>query len=200
MPPSPPGPDPKVPSRARPPAPKRRTGLLLTMILAVLAAVLLIVFVLRLARQPGAKVNLGDQEFSVGKDTTIAAQINGLRRPLLFPPLRGSIILYVQHLGGDPATGWLAFNAGVPGVASPCLVSWNVPTHDFVDCHGTHYPPDGRGLDQYPVRVDPSGQVVVNLRQTIGTTPPTVAPATTGPASTPTSPAPATTAPTPSGG
>ena len=171
------------------------------MILAVLAAVLLIVFVLRLARQPGGKVNLGDQEFSVGRDTAMAAQISALGRPLLFPPLRGSIVLYVQHLGGDPATGWLAFNAEVPGATSPCLVTWKVTTHDFVDCHGTHYPPDGRGLDQYPVRVDPSGQVVVNLRQSIGTTPPTVATASPGAAATTNPPAPATTvAPTTTGG
>ncbi|HEX3539566.1 MAG TPA: hypothetical protein VHT75_03905 [Acidimicrobiales bacterium] len=176
------------------------------MILAVLTAILLIVFVLRLARQPGAKVNLGDQEFSVGKDTALAAQISALGRPLLFPPLRGSIVLYVQHLGGDPAKGWLAFNAEVPGHASPCLVTWQVTTRDFADCHGIHYPADGHGLDQYPVRVDASGQVIVNLRQSIGTIPPTdatttTASATTAPARTTTSPASVTTiAPTTTGG
>jgi hypothetical protein len=154
------------------------------MILAVLTAILIIVFVLRLARQPGAKVNLGEQEFAVGRDTAIAAEITSVRRPLLFPPLRGSIVLYVQHLGDDPTKGWLAFNAQPPGQTGPCLVTWRDATKDLVDCHGTHYPADGTGLEQYAVRVDPSGEVIVNLRQSIGTTPPTLATATTAAATT----------------
>ncbi len=152
--------------------PRRRTALLLTMILAVLTAVLLIVFVLRLSRKPGAKVNLGDQEFDLGKDTVFAAQV-AKHGPLIFAPLRGSITLYVQHLGADPAKGWLAFGAHDPGQPPNCNVAWRPATHDFADsCDRAVYPADGTGLDQYATRVEPSGQVIINLRQSIGTAPP----------------------------
>jgi hypothetical protein len=169
--------------------------LLLTMILAVLTAVLLIVFVLRLSRQPGGKVNLGDQEFALGKDTVFAPKVASLG-PLVFAPLRGSITLYVQHQGNDAAHGWLAFGAQPPGEAAQCVVQWRSTSHDFVDpCTHTVYPADGTGLDQYATRVDPKGQVIINLRQSTGTTPATEPPTTLPPASG-TGPAPTSTPPT----
>jgi hypothetical protein len=151
------------------------------MILAVLAAVLLIVFVLRLARSPGGKVNLGDQEFVLGKARDFAPRV-AAHGPLLFPPLRGSITLYVQHLGGDPAHGWLAFGAHVPGEASRCVVQWRPATNDFVDpCTQARFPAGGQGLDQYATRVDSSGQVIVNLRQPVTPTTTAGAPRATSP-------------------
>ncbi len=154
------------------------------MILAVLTAVLLIVFVLRLARTPGARVNLGDQEFAVGRATVFAPAVVA-HGPLIFAPLRGSITLYVQHLGNDAALGWLAFGAHDPGQPANCVVKWRSATHDFVDpCNQAVYPEDGRGLDQYATRVDPSGQIIINLRQPVQTT-------TTAPERS-TTPAPAT--------
>ncbi len=154
------------------------------MILAVLTAVLLLVFVLRLARQPGGKVNLGDPEFHLGR-ASVFAPIVGSKGPLIFPPLRhGSVTLYVQHVAADPTKGWLAFGALPPGeIDEKCLVQWRPLTHDFTNpCTQTRYPADGTGLDQYPVRVDPSGQVIINLRQSIGTTPPTGPPDNRAPA------------------
>ena len=141
-------------------------------VLAVLTAILVVVFVLRLARSPGAKVNLGDQEFSVGRDTVFAAAIAADKRPLFFPALRGSLTLYVQHIGADPGHGWLAFSAQAPGRPGRCLVRWTVAAQEFTDCTGVGYPPSGAGLVQYPVRVDSGGTVIVNLRQSIGTAPP----------------------------
>jgi hypothetical protein len=156
-----------------PAPPRRRTVLLLVSVLAVLTAILVIVFVLRLSRQPGAKVNIGDQEFALGHDTVFAARVAG-NGPLIFAPLRGSLTIYVQHLGADPARGWLAFSAFAPpgpGQPARCVVHWRPADHDFAGCTGATYPGDGRGLDQYATRVDPSGQVIINLRQSIGTTP-----------------------------
>jgi hypothetical protein len=141
--------------------------LLLTMILLVLTAVLLVVFVLRLSRQPGGKVNLGEQEFALGKDTVFAPKV-AAHGPLIFAPLRGSLVLYVQHLGNDPAKGWLAVAAQVPGQPPNCAVQWHAASHEFVDpCTHAVYPEDGQGLPHYAVRVDPSGQVIINLRQPI---------------------------------
>jgi len=68
----------------------------------------------------------------------------------------------------------LAFGAHPPdpGEAAHCFVMWRPATHDFLDpCTKTVYPADGTGLDHYATRVDPSGEVVVNLRQAIGPTP-----------------------------
>ncbi len=141
------------------------------MILAVLTAVALIVFVLRLAKRPGGKVNLGEQEFGLGRDVVFAARIVD-HGPLIFAPLRGSITLYVQHLGPDVAHGWLAFGAHPPGDAANCFVMWRPVTHDFLDpCNQALYPADGRGLEQYATRVDPTGEVVINLRDSFGTVP-----------------------------
>jgi hypothetical protein len=152
------------------------------MILAVLTAVLLIVFVLRLAKRPGAKVNLGEQEFALGKDVVFAARI-AEHGPLIFAPLRGSITLYVQHLGPDVAHGWLAFGAHPPLDAANCFVMWRPATHDFIDpCNQALYPADGRGLAQYATRVDPTGAVIINLRESVGTVPPVEITTTTSPA------------------
>lgn len=161
------------------------------MLLAVLTAVLLIVFVLRLSRRPGAKVNLGDQEFGLGRDVVFAAKVTA-HGPLIFAPLRGSITLYVQHLGSDPARGWLAFGAHDPGQPPTCFVMWRPATHDFVDpCNKAVYPADGTGLDQYATRVDRTGEVIINLRQSIGSTPaPEPTTSTTGTSTTAASPAP----------
>jgi hypothetical protein len=145
-------------------------------VLAVLTAVLVVVFVLRLARRPGARVNLGDQEFVVGRAAVFAAQI-ARTGPLIFPPPRGRLVLYVQHLGTDPAHGWLAFSAHPPDeTGGQCVVRWRPAQRDLIDdrdhCRGTVYPADGRGLLQYAARVDPGANLIVNLRQDVGTTPP----------------------------
>jgi hypothetical protein len=184
--------------------------LLLTSILAVLTAVLLLFFVLRLAQSPGAKVNLGDQEFNLGRDTLFAPKVTA-HGPLIFAPLRGNITLYVQHLGDAPGKGWQAFGAHDPGQAPTCNVVWRTTTHTFEDpCNGAVYPATGVGLDQYPTRVDANGDVIVNLRQAVtpttvtsdgaaptvttipGSAPTTAAPSAAPSAATPTSPAPPT--------
>jgi hypothetical protein len=146
--------------------------MILVGLLAVLTAVLLIVFVLRLARSPGAKVNLGSQEFEVGPSKPLSGAIskNG---PLLFPALRGQLDLFVQHLGNDPAHRWYAFEAHAPDQPRRCQLTWQANTSDFADpCTDTRYPADGNGLDHYAVRVDSKAKVIVNLRQTVGTSPP----------------------------
>jgi hypothetical protein len=147
---------------------------LLIGILAVVFAVLVIVFVLRLARQPGAKVNLGTQEFSVGRADKIAAAIQGRHAPLLFQALRaGAPDIYLQHLGPDANHGWLAFAAIAPGQPRHCQLRWVTAQRVFDDpCGGRTYGAEGDGLSQYAVRVDAQRTVIVNLRQSIGPTPP----------------------------
>ena len=137
----------------------------------------------QLARQPGGKVNLGDQEFSLGNDV-VFAQTVAKRGPLIFAPLSGHVTLFVQHLGTKPAEGWLAFDAHVEGQPADCFVKWRPATVDFVDqpavgvkgvqCAPMVFPADGTGLEHFATRVS-SNQVVINLRQPIGTSPATSA-------------------------
>jgi len=157
----------------RRPTPRRGRSLLLIAGLAVLTAVLLLVLVLRLARDPQAKVNLGDQEFDVGQATTIARPILAAG-PLLFQALRGTQLdIFVQHVDPDPTRGWLAFLAHAPGEARTCLLRWEAAALDFSDpCSTRRFPATGDGLAQYATRVDTHGHVIVNLRASVGTTPP----------------------------
>ncbi|MGH9123807.1 MAG: hypothetical protein ACRDZ8_03645 [Acidimicrobiales bacterium] len=145
--------------------PSRQTALLLIAGLAVLAAVLLVTFVLRLSEKPGAKVNLGTDEFTMGRAAAFAPLVvtNG---PLIFPPPHGHLTLYVQHLGTDVKKGWLAFDAHDPGQPPRCLVRWQPAGHDFVDpCDQATFPADGQGLVQYSAQVNKSGDVIIDLRQ-----------------------------------
>ncbi|HSS09689.1 MAG TPA: hypothetical protein VLL25_07385 [Acidimicrobiales bacterium] len=155
------------------PSPRRGTSWVLIGLLAVLTAVLVIVFVLRLARSPNAKVNLGTQEFPVGKGVTLAKSI-AQGGPLPFQALRGQLDIFVQHLGSDPAHGWFAFETHPPGEPRRCQLTWQPATADFADpCSPKRYPANGDGLNHYPVRVDANGTVIVNLRQSTGTSAPT---------------------------
>ena len=64
-----------------------------------------------------------------------------------------SLDVYLQHLGGDPTTGWSAFRARANGVEDrKCTLTWAKGT--FTDpCSGATYPADGSGLEQFTVRV-----------------------------------------------
>ncbi len=77
--------------------------------------------------------------------------------------------IILQHLGDDPLTGWYAFAARPLDASRDCTVTW-VPDEAIADggdffheCSGTRFPADGTGLTQYPVVVDPSGTVSVDL-------------------------------------
>jgi hypothetical protein len=158
-------------------APGTRSSILLIAGLAVIAAVLIVVFFVRLSNQPGYRVNVGSQEFAIGKAATYAPVV-AKGGPLLFQALRGNQLdIFVQHLGADPLLGWSAFEAHAPGEARSCLLRWRQTSHDFVDSCGAHtFPADGAGLNQFAVRVDPKTNLVVNLLRTLGTAPTTAAP------------------------
>lgn len=134
-------------------SPKVRTALVAAG-LALLTAVLVFVFVLRLAGSEDAKVQLGDAVFEAGQVRRMAPQIER-GGPLLYPDLLGrDRPIYIQHLGTDVKTGWLAIEAHVPGAARECIVSWDDKQGVFVDaCSKTAYPADGTGLTRYPTEV-----------------------------------------------
>jgi hypothetical protein len=127
---------------------------------AVVAAGGLFFLVVALSGE-GEQVQLGgsDVEFEVGDAAVLAAAIERDNTPLLFQdPAGGRRPIWVQHVGADPAEGWLAFDAQVGG----CALEWDAGAGQFVDCDGARYPGDGEGLPQYEVRVE-DGDVIVDL-------------------------------------
>jgi len=142
------------------------TAIVLSSGLGLVALVLFLVFVIRLANQSGGNT-LGDETFDVNA-STLAAQVaqNG---PILFPDLLGKgRDIYVQHLSEDRTQGWRAFRATAPGAERPCTLQWERAERLFRDpCTPDRtYPPDGEGLEQYRATVEEGNKLVVDLRRT----------------------------------
>jgi len=138
----------------------------LSSVLGLIALVLLLVFVIRLANQSGGG-SLGDDTFDINA-STLASQIdrNG---PILFPDLLGrGRDIYIQHLSDDRKEGWLAFRATAPGAGRPCTLRWDGTERLFRDpCDASRtYPADGEGLERYRAAVMGENKLVVDLRGT----------------------------------
>ncbi len=144
----------------------RSQGIVLTAVLGLITAVLLVIFVVRLANRPGGKLHgaFGGATFDMGKASTFAPEI-GRHGPLLFQDLLGhGRDIYVGHLGTDAGSGWLAVEAH-PDHDRSCALAWVPSPAGFRDCSGHAYPPDGTGLVRYAATVDGRGHVIVDLRQ-----------------------------------
>ena len=158
---------------SRPPI-SRTTAFITAGVLAVIAAGLLLVFVIHLSHTKGGKVQIGETEFQIPIKVTRLVN-DAAKAPLFFPDARASILdVYVSHLGGDPLHGWQAFEAHTPGADRRCDVQWQAAAHTFRDpCTNATYPEDGTGLLHYPVRIDNSDHLIINFQSNIGTTPQT---------------------------
>jgi hypothetical protein len=157
----------------RPPM-SRSTAIVTSAVLGVIAAALLLVFVIHLSHTKGGKVQIGETEFKIPiKVTRLVTDAD--RAPLFFPDARGrSLDIYVSHLGSDPRRGWQAFEAHAPGVGRSCDVQWLPAPRAFRDpCAGRTYPEDGTGLLHYAVRIDNSDHLIVDFQQNIGESPQT---------------------------
>lgn len=145
----------------------KRKALVVGTIITLLVGGIILSLVVRFASQQPDRANLGDAVFRVGRADRIAREI-GQRGPSLFqdPLQRGTgRNLFVQHLGDDPKTGWLAIEARAPGAATECQLQWQGPQRRFLDlCSQRTYPADGAGLTTYPGRVDDEGVAEIDLR------------------------------------
>jgi hypothetical protein len=133
----------------------------------VLTAVMLMLFVLWLTSHNGNKVEfrLGDEQFQDITAGRMAARIAD-EGPVLFPDVSAnrSRDIYVQHLGSDAKTGWLAFDARKPGAARECFLEWQRDRQLFIDrCDQSEVGADGAGQRQYPAVVNNNGKVVINF-------------------------------------
>lgn len=128
----------------------------------VLVVALFVLAIPSLTENNRIEVRLGDDVFVAGDATRRSAAI-AADGPILLPDVAsGDRDVYLQHIGDDPATGWLVFDARRPGAGRDCTLVWG--DGQFTDpCDGTVVPANGTGLNSYNVSVDDDGKVVVDL-------------------------------------
>jgi len=152
-------------SPARPRRARNGTAIATGAAVALVIAIAIGVTLVELSRSGSVKNQLGTPTFLAGRTRDYAPQIAS-QGPLLLPdPLGGARTVYLQHLGSDPATGWVTIVAVPPGEAAKCVVRWEQSDHRFRDpCTGHSYPPDGAGLTRYPAVALASGRIRIDLR------------------------------------
>jgi hypothetical protein len=132
----------------------------------VLVLVVFVLAVPSLTESGKVEVKLGPDRFDAGSAEDQAAEIaeNG---PILFSDVAGKQRdIYLQHVGSDAHSGWLAFDAREPGASRDCFLEWRAETGQFVDrCDGSTVNATGDGLTQYSVEVTDGGRVVIDLRE-----------------------------------
>jgi hypothetical protein len=136
------------------------------LVLALVLLLVLFVFAIpNLTSSDKVEVQLGPERFDARSADDRAEEI-AERGPILLPDVAGNDRdVFLQHLGGDPATGWLAFDARLPDASRDCSLSWQPATRQFVGpCDGTAIDEKGTGLRQYTVEVTDEGNVVLDLR------------------------------------
>lgn len=132
----------------------------------VAAGLVLVAVMVWLAGSSGqVEVRLGDRDFRELDAARISAEI-AERGPVLFSDVAGgSRDIILQHLGADPESGWLAFEARRAGQDRRCFFEWQADGGDtgeagegggwFVNsCDpGDVVDARGTGLVQFPVSV-----------------------------------------------
>ena len=122
----------------------------------VVVALGLVLGVLLLTRGgTDVEIRLGDRDFRDMETGRISAEIAD-RGPILFGDVAdGELDIILQHLGDDPESGWLAFEARRPGQSRDCFFEWQTEQAEFVN---TCDPADvvdaaGTGLRHFGVAV-----------------------------------------------
>jgi hypothetical protein len=133
-----------------------------------------------LANRGTVDVRLGSDTFAE-HDAEDAARDIAENGPILYPDTAGGDRdIFLQHFGGDPGEGWIAFAARPPGVSRECTLQWNDADEVFRlldssgkvsgECDGRELPADGEGLPMYPVTVDADGNLDIDLNAADRTT------------------------------
>ena len=117
----------------------------------------------RLASTGEVTVQLGDDTFEAG-DPAEMSRVIARDGPILYADAAGGRRdIWLQHLGGAPASGWYAFDARRPGAGRGCTLAWEPVAEVFTDpCDGTVVAPHGEGLPGYAVRIT-DGELIVDL-------------------------------------
>ncbi len=101
------------------------------------------------------EIRLGDPDFRDMETGRISAEIAD-RGPILFGDVAdGERDIILQHLGDDPESGWLAFEARRPGQSRDCFFRWQAEQAVFVNTCDADDVVDaaGTGLHHFDVAV-----------------------------------------------
>ena len=134
----------------------------------VAVALGLVLAALLLTRTSGdVEIRLGDSDFRDLDTGRISAEIAD-RGPILFGDVAdGDLDIILQHLGGNPETGWLAFEARRPGQSRDCFFEWQPGEGLFANTCDPDDTADaaGTGLRHFSVAVvDGDVRVDINPR------------------------------------
>lgn len=146
----------------------------IVMMMAATAVVVLLVFLLIRAASGsgGVSLKLGDNRFDAGNAKERAASI-ARSGPLLFSDVSGggqNRPMFLNHLGNDPRTGWVAVDARPPGAKRGCFLVWSRTTKQFHPksaCAPGIFPADGTGLVSYPWKYTEAETVEIDLRDAV---------------------------------
>ncbi len=145
-----------------------------TALVALVASGIVFFVVVQLSTGPEAKNNLGDPVFEIGRAANFVDKV-----PLLFQALQGAgdRDIYVNHIGTEAKTGWIAFDARTEGQPRTCFLRWSETTERFTDpCTKRTYGSDpGPEFTHYKTTVNANGVVVVDFRVTVESIPPVTA-------------------------
>lgn len=117
----------------------------------------------------GIGIRLGDDTFDAGRAKDRAATIEA-SGPLLFSDVSGngqSRPIYLNHLGADPAAGWVVVSAIPPGAPDACFVAWDRAAREFrpkARCAPGAFAADGTGLTTYPWKITAAETIQIDLR------------------------------------
>ena len=114
---------------------RMQTTTLVISVVALVAALLLGFLVLRHATGSNStvKINLGTDIFQAGNAGERAAAI-AKAGPLLFSDVSGGgqdRPIFVNHLGHDAKTGWVALDAVPPDAPDGCFLEWDAKAKQF---------------------------------------------------------------------
>ena len=124
-----------------------------------------------LASQGDVEVRLGDDTFDAGSAENLAEIIAEDEQPILFPdPANFSRAIYVDHVGDDPESGWVALSAFVPDQPDCTLVfdpkdgRFEIGDDQPEACdRSTTFPRSGAGLRTFPTEVR-DGHLFIDLQ------------------------------------
>ncbi len=146
--------------------PRRATVIGVVGVIVGTVMILLVLFAGNLGGGDKVHTTSNNTTFDVGPAKDRASAIARDQTPLFFnDTATGSRPIVVNHLGDDPKKSWIAFDAA----NGTCVLTWHRGTQNFTDCNGSRISADGRGMHQYPVKVE-NDHVIVDLNPDATTT------------------------------
>ena len=118
-----------------------------------------------LASSGDVQISIGDEVFAPGNIERLSEDIEAQQTPLLLSDVSGGDRdIFLQHIGDEPGTGWFAFAVRPNDAPRDCFINWEIEAQEFsYNCDDRTFPANGEGLFQYPVNINPGGDITIDL-------------------------------------